>query len=379
MERQRIQRLRQAILKYYRDHQRELPWRRTRDPYAIWISEVMLQQTRVDTVIPYYHRFLARWPTVKALADADPEAVRAVWSGLGYYRRAELMMKAAGVVARDHDGRFPPEQKELEQLPGMGRYTSGAVASIAFDRSVPAVDGNVLRLLARVEMIEGDVTRGAPNRSVWGAARELAKGDHPGELNQGLIELGAQVCTPRKPKCETCPLARDCHARQNGATHRIPPVRKRPSRRTVEVTGLILLDPAGVLLERQPEQGLFGGLWCLPMLEGKLEPDAIQDEAGRKYGLEIWEVESILEVKHILTHREIQMRVATIKARSERPATPTLRFIALEQLPELGIPTATVRALQAGLPEALLASANLPERKTRRSRQNLFEIPSRRA
>src|SRR5262245_39024371 len=177
--------IRKRLLSWYDQNRRDLPWRRTRDPYAIWISEVMLQQTRVDTVIPYYERFLSRWPTVESLASADPDDVRASWSGLGYYRRAKLMLEAAHSIVRDHGGSFPASYSQIATLPGLGRYTAGAVASIAYDAEVPAVDGNVLRLLARLRGVEGDVTRGEPNRTIWSFAEELAFGESTGDLNQG--------------------------------------------------------------------------------------------------------------------------------------------------------------------------------------------------
>lgn len=321
----------------------------------------MLQQTRVETVIPYYERFLARWPDVAALASAAPDEVRAAWSGLGYYRRAALMMRAAAAVAQD-GGRFPQTFEALSRLPGLGRYTAGAVASIAFDEPVPAVDGNVLRVLARVDQIEGDVTQGEANRAVWSVASALAACDDPGDLNQGLIEIGALVCTPKRPACGACPLTRLCRARRNDAIERIPPPKKRPTRRVLEVTALLHLDDDRVLLERQPEEGLFGGLWCLPMLEGRLDDEALIDEAARKYDLQVDAVEAGFEVKHVLTHRDILMRVARLGGDLDARGPSMLRA-ELSRLDELGVPSATVRALRAGLPAASLRQARLPGRR----------------
>jgi A/G-specific adenine glycosylase len=343
--------VRGRVLAWYRAHRRDLPWRRTRDPYAVWISEVMLQQTRVETVVPYYERFLSRWPTVEALAAADPDDVRAAWSGLGYYRRAKLMLDAAHAIVHQHDGRFPGAFEELAALPGLGRYTAGAVASIAYDTSVPAVDGNVLRVLARFGGVEGDVTRGAPNRCIWSLAEELARGPSAGDLNQGLIEVGALICTPRNPSCDRCPLAEDCRARRDGTIDRIPPPKKRPARATIEVTALLCLESDSVLLERQPEAGLFADLWCLPMLEGRLEPDAIGDEAKRKYGWDLEAIEPGPEIKHVLTHRDLLMRV--VRAGGKHPCGKAMRAVALHRLFELGIPTVTMRALRASLPSEL--------------------------
>jgi A/G-specific adenine glycosylase len=342
-----VARLRALVLAWYRAHRRDLPWRRTRDPYAVWISEVMLQQTRVETVIPYYERFLSRWPTVDSLAAADPEEVRACWSGLGYYRRAKLMLDAAHAIVTGHGGRFPEEVEEIAALPGLGRYTSGAVASIAYDAPVPAVDGNVLRVLARLGAIEGDVTRGEPNRAIWSLAAELAAGESAGDLNQGLIEIGALVCAPRNPACDRCPIAEACRARSDGSIDRIPAPKKRPARTTIEVTALLRLDERGVLLEQQPEEGLFANLWCLPMLEGRLEMDAIGDEARRKYRWELDAIEALAEVKHVLTHRDLLMRVVRVESRA---APRMMRSVRIDRLRELGIPAVTMRALRAALP-----------------------------
>lgn len=328
----------------------------------------MLQQTRVDTVVPYYERFLERWPTVGALAAADADDVRASWSGLGYYRRAQLMMRAAATIVRDHAGTFPESVEAIAALPGLGRYTTGAVASIAYDAEVPAVDGNVLRVLARLEGIEGDVTHGEPNRSVWRAAEELARGGATGDLNQGLIELGALICTPKRPDCGRCPVASDCEAYRDGSVDRIPPPKKRAVKRAIEATALLHLDGDRVLLERQPEAGLFARLWCLPMLEGRLTPDGIADEAQRKYGWEL-SAEIAAEVKHVLTHRELSLRIAVVQGE----LTPSAAMIraSVERLPELAIPSLTARALRAALPRRLLAIAKLPGRTAKSAQREL--------
>lgn len=335
----------------------------------------MLQQTRVDTVIPYYERFIERWPTVADLARADPRDVQAAWSGLGYYRRARLMLNAAGALMRDHQAALPGDLAKLRALPGFGRYTAGAVGSIAFGLEAPAVDGNVMRVLARLYAVDGDTSIGRANAEVWRAAEALVPGEAPGELNQALIELGATVCGPRTPRCEACPVEVHCVGRAKGIEREIPPPRKRARRTTIETTALLLVDARGrVLLERQPPEGLFADLWCLPMLEGRLEPDAAIDEAARRYRFELIGVETLAEMKHVLTHRDILMRVisGTCVARAgggqgRRPSQPELRWVMLEEIDQLGVPSMTVRALEASLPASLLARARLPRRgkKTR--------------
>jgi A/G-specific adenine glycosylase len=324
----------------------------------------MLQQTRVDTVIPYYERFLARWPDVRALAAATPDQVRAAWSGLGYYRRARLMMEAAASMVRDHGGQVPGDYAALRALPGFGRYTAGAVASIAFDLDTPAVDGNVMRVLARIEGIEGDVTGGEGNARVWAKAEALSKGESPGELNQALIELGAIVCAPRAPKCMLCPVRAWCAAHRSGDPESIPPPKKRARRSEIERTVLVVVDDATVILERQPADGLFAELWCLPMLDGRLEGDQICDEAERKYGWRIDRVEDAGEMKHVLTHRDILMRIVRASLQRRVCIEAPLARVSVHELGAIGVPSVTTRALRVGLPAAL-SGAEMPGRRTR--------------
>ncbi len=362
--------MRSALLAWYRDHRRDLPWRKSRDPYRVWISEVMLQQTRVETVVPYYERFLARWPTVEALAAADPAEVQAAWSGLGYYRRARLMLDAAAEMVRAFRGAVPRDFAALLQLPGFGRYTAGAVASIAFDVEKPAVDGNVQRVLARIYGIEGDVSTGEPNAAVWAKAESLAKGEAPGDLNQALIELGATICTPRAPKCLLCPVQKACVAHRTQRMDAIPPPRKRAARSSIERTALLVLDGSRVILERQPKDGLFADLWCLPMLDGRLEADQVSDEAERKYRWRLDRIEDAGDVKHVLTHRDILMRIVRVSLReSEIEIEPPLRRVDLREMEKLGVPSMTTRALSASLPPTLLAEIVLPGRRSRARRQ----------
>ncbi len=220
--------LRRKLLAWYRAHRRDLPWRRTRDPYAIWISETMLQQTRVETVIPYWERFLARFPDVETLATADTDDVIALWAGLGYYSRARNLHRAAQIVMEHHAGRLPGDVDALRELPGVGRYTAGALASIAFDKPAPIVDGNVARVLARVFAIDADVRSAAVQERLWSEAEQLARGDDPGAMNQALMELGATVCTPRAPQCPACPWQPHCAARAQGRAELLP-IRSRPA------------------------------------------------------------------------------------------------------------------------------------------------------
>ena len=255
---------RSALLRWYDANRRDLPWRRTRDPYAIWISEAMLQQTRVETVIPYYERFLARLPDVTALAGAALEDVYELWAGLGYYSRARNLSKAAQDVVERYGGQIPADVEALRTLPGIGRYTAGAVASIAYDRPEPVVDGNVERVLARRLGLRGPVKEPATARRIWDEAARLARGPRPGDLNQALMELGATLCTPRAPACERCPLTRGCIARAAGDAEAIPRKAQRPAAKRERAAAVLLLRSGRALVVRRPAGSLLGGFWELP-------------------------------------------------------------------------------------------------------------------
>ncbi|MBM3268605.1 MAG: A/G-specific adenine glycosylase, partial [Candidatus Sericytochromatia bacterium] len=252
------------LLAWFAVAQRDMPWRRTRDPYAIWISEVMLQQTQVATVRDYWLRFMARFPTVRDLADAPQDAVLKLWEGLGYYRRARHLQAAAGEIVARHDGQLPADPAALRMLPGFGPYTAGAVAAIAFDLPEPAVDGNVLRVLARLAAWEDDVTLPATRRKAEALASALIPAGRAGDFAQALMELGALICTPRKPRCGECPVAGACRARQAGIAESLP--RKAPRAKAPYADMLVAVVVAGdrVLVERRPERGMLGGLMAFP-------------------------------------------------------------------------------------------------------------------
>jgi A/G-specific adenine glycosylase len=313
-----------ALGAWYDRVERDLPWRRTRDPYAIWVSEIMLQQTRVDTVVPYYQRFLERFPTVRALAEAPLEEVLRQWSGLGYYRRARQLHLAAAEVVERYGGELPERGDELRRLSGIGRYTAGAIASIAFDAPEPVVDGNVLRVMSRLFGLEEDMRRARGQARVWQLAGELLPRDRPGRFNQALMELGATLCTPRKPACSGCPLSRGCRAHASGSAESLPRLgeRRAPLPRSL-FAAVVVHRPSGRLLmaRRQPD-GLFGGLW---------EPPMAKERAGlSKHGVVAPLVE-VGSVTHVLSHRKLQVVVVSaVVARASRlPAATVAPYDAL--------------------------------------------------
>jgi A/G-specific adenine glycosylase len=292
--------MRSALLAWYDAARRDLPWRGEADPYRVWLSEVMLQQTRVETVRPYYARWVERFPTVGALAEAPLEEVLKAWEGLGYYSRARNFHAAAREVAARHGGRVPSDPAALRALPGVGRYTAGAVASIAFGHEEPVVDGNVRRVLARL------ADDPAPTEeSLWAAAAELVRGPRPGELNQALMELGATLCTPRNPRCDACPVAEHCAARAAGTQHERPaPKKARPLPH--EDTAVPILERGGaVLLVRRPLDARLGGLWSFPtVVRRRGEGLAAAAERGMReeVGMEVRAGEEIGAVAHAFTH-----------------------------------------------------------------------------
>jgi A/G-specific adenine glycosylase len=308
----RLRRARQALLAWYDTAKRDLPWRKTRDPYAIWVSETMLQQTRVETVIPYYERFLERFPDVASLAEAELEDVYTLWTGLGYYSRARNLQHAAKSVVYEHAGQLPDDAETLRSLKGIGRYTAGALSSIAFDREEPVVDGNVVRVLARWLGVTDDVGQKAVVDTFWTVAGRLVAGPRPGDLNQALMELGATVCTPRGPRCSTCPLQQGCGARKTGDPERLP--RKAKKKKPLRIEGVAAwIERRGrVLAVQRPEGGLLGGLWELP--GGELEGDA-DAESGlhrlleSRLGLSVENAEPVGQIEHLFTHRRLRVQV----------------------------------------------------------------------
>jgi A/G-specific adenine glycosylase len=311
--------VRRALLAWYRRHGRDLPWRRSRDPYAIWVSEIMLQQTRVETVIPYYERFMGSFPDVQALAAADTDEVLRHWAGLGYYRRARHLQAAARQVAGERGGEIPSDPAELRRLAGVGRYTAGAIASIAFDRPEPVLDGNVTRVLARLLELREDLSGATACERLWKEAAALARGPQPGALNQALMELGATLCTPRAPRCEACPVATACGARAAGDPEALPAKRRRAPPRSLRAACALLMRRGRALAVRRPPEGLLGGLWELPggeLAAGEQSETGLVRALRERVGLlAAGHVERIGTVRHVFTHRVLELHVFRAEAR----------------------------------------------------------------
>jgi A/G-specific adenine glycosylase len=341
----RLRRLRTALLRWYRKNGRELSWRSTRDPYAIWVSEIMLQQTRVATVGPYYRRFLERFPDVRALAEAPEETVLGVWSGLGYYRRARSLLAAARSVVERHGGRLPDDVAGLRSLPGIGRYTAGAIASIAFGKEEPVLDGNVRRVLCRLTADPGD-----NDKTLWAIAGHLVRGPAPGDLNQALMELGATVCTPRAPGCDACPLRAGCRALREGDVERFPRGRAAPATETVRVAVAVIVRGERVLLERPGNSSPFRGTWDLPGFEigPAVDPRrAIGCEARRRHALHLRVNDSLGRASHSILHRRLRLESFECRLSRGRPSeNPDLRWVHSGEIADVATSGATRKILR---------------------------------
>jgi A/G-specific adenine glycosylase len=343
--------IQQRLLQWYRIHQRDLPWRRDQDPYKIWVSEVMLQQTRVETVIPYFHRFLERFPTLEALAAADEADVIKAWEGLGYYSRVRNLHAAVKEVVEKHGGKVPDTLETISQLKGVGPYTAGAILSIAYNRRVPAVDGNVLRVFSRLFASTDDIARVQTRKKMETWAYHLIPESNPRDFNQALMELGAMVCTPTSPSCATCPVRSDCLAYEKGMQHDLPVKKKAKPPVPVSLVFGWIRDGDRVLLERRPETGLLAGLWGLPTLETDAS-DSVQALIAwmEKHGMSIQPGETLGMVEHVFTHRKWRATIiggTCVGIKRELPQH--WRWATLDELEKVALPKVYQKAVQTAL------------------------------
>ncbi len=330
------------LLAWYDRHARSLPWRGIHNAYHTWVSETMLQQTRVETVLSYYQRFIERFPTVEALAASPEDEVLKLWEGLGYYRRARNLHKGARQVAEELGGVMPADVKELLKISGIGEYTAGAIASIAYDRAVPAVDGNVIRVVSRVQGIRENVGIPSVRRQITQAAAELVPAERPGDFNQAMMDLGATICVPGTPSCEKCPVAALCDAYREGDAEDIPELPRKNPPKVIDYD-LCLIFNGGRVLMRQRTETMLQGLWIYPLLEEHHTPKQLPALVKRKLGLPVTEVQPVGEAKHIFTHQVWQMKIYTTHTTAEAPSG--WRFVTLEEMQQLTIPTAVKKAV----------------------------------
>ena len=349
---------RQSLPAWFDGARRPMPWREPgadghRDPYRVWLSEVMLQQTRVETATPYFQRFVARFPTVEALAAADQDEVLKLWEGLGYYSRARNLHRAAQSVVRDHGGTVPRDPAEFRALPGVGPYTAAAVLSLSFGEPLAVLDGNVIRVLARVFAVDADSRSGRVRSALQDLATALLDRQRPGRWNESVMELGATVCTPRSPACPRCPLNGVCQAHALGEPEAFPVVsRRKPVPHHTIAVGLVM-DGDRVLIQRRPEDAMLGGLWEFP--GGKQEPDEPLEvtcirEIREELGLEVTVEAPVAVVEHAYSHFRITMHAFRCRYQGGEPATETGQpwaWVPVTALDDYAFPRANRRVIEA--------------------------------
>lgn len=334
----------EPLLAWYAQSHRDLPWRRDASPYHVWVSEIMLQQTRVEAVKRYYERWMTALPTIASLAQTSEQVYLKLWEGLGYYSRVRNLYKAAKLVCEEYGGDLPSSYEQLITLPGIGDYTAGAIASIAFGQPVPAIDGNVLRVATRMDNDETPITQPAYKKALRQRMMDFMPQHASGNFNQALMELGAMVCIPNgAPKCETCPVLHLCLAQQHKTFHYLP-VKERKKARRIEMRTVLLLRQAGnVGIEKRPQKGLLGGLWQFPSIEGHINTHVLR-QALTQQGLHVQEIYSLAPAKHIFTHIEWHMIAYEVHVIGERRDTIFLPFSTIQS--SYSIPSAFKAYLQ---------------------------------
>ena len=342
------------LIEWYHRNRRDLPWRNTDDPYSIWVSEIMLQQTRVDTVIPYYHRFLGAFPTVFDLARADQQQVLKLWEGLGYYSRGRNLHYAAKHVAEKFNGKIPEEYDKIISLKGIGPYTAAAILSIAFQKKYAVVDGNVIRVIARYFGIEDDVRNNRTKNEVQQIADSLIPEDEPGDFNQAMMELGATVCKPQQPECDSCPLSVHCFAYNSAKTDKLPyksKAKKVPHHQIA--VGIIVNSDNKILIALRPEASMLGGLWEFPGGKKKKEEtlrETVSRELKEELGVDVQVFEKFRELKHAYSHFKITLHAYWCKVTNGTPepkSSQEIRWVDLQQIDQFPFPKANKTIISA--------------------------------
>ena len=320
------------LITWYEANKRTLPWRETTNPYYIWVSEIMLQQTKVDTVINYYERFVQKYPTIEDLAEANEQEVLKLWEGLGYYSRARNLHHAAKEVVEKHDSIVPDDPVILGTLKGIGPYTRGAISSIAFGLPEPAVDGNVMRVLSRVLLVQDNISEARTKKKFERFVRELISHTNPSAFNQGLMELGALICTPTSPACLLCPVQTECRAFAEGMEEQLPIKLKKKKQRVEPYTVLLVQNEEGkVAIEQRPNQGLLASMWQFPMTEKHImDADLLKESLDERYSISVEVEKKLGEIRHIFSHIIWELDVYAAKTNTE--AAEQLRFVSVDEL-----------------------------------------------
>ncbi|WP_226659729.1 A/G-specific adenine glycosylase [Pseudalkalibacillus hwajinpoensis] len=343
------QKFQKDLISWFKKEQRTLPWRENKDPYRVWVSEIMLQQTRVDTVIPYFERFMRLFPTVEALAEAEEADVLKAWEGLGYYSRARNLQSAVREVAESYKGIVPNHPKKISDLKGVGPYTAGAILSIAYGIPEPAVDGNVMRVLSRIIGIWEDIAKPSARKTFEEVTRRIISNDDPSSFNQGMMELGAIVCTPRSPSCLLCPVQEHCRAFAEGSQEELPIKSKKKAPRPVPIAVIALKDYSGKFLIRQrPETGLLASLWEFPnveLSEGGLKEDQIKKHLRDEYEIDVEIEKELASFNHIFSHLKWQLTVYEGSYQGEM-ASKQFKMVDKNELQKFAFPVAHQKITQ---------------------------------
>lgn len=336
------------LITWYQTNKRDLPWRNEQNPYKIWVSEIMLQQTKVDTVIPYFNQFIEKFPTIYDLADADEQDVLKSWEGLGYYSRARNLQNAIKEVVASYGGEIPANPSQLGSLKGVGPYTKGAILSIAYDQPEPAVDGNVMRVLARILKVEEDIAKPRTKKVFEDYVRKLISRDDPSSFNQGMMELGAIVCTPKNPMCMLCPVQQHCQAFAEGIEDKLPIKAKGKKQRTISYVALLIKnEQEKYLIEKRPNTGLLANLWQFPMISlNEVGFNQFSDWFEKEYGIHVTLKREVGKIKHVFSHLIWELEVHEAKSTSMKTSLSNAQFVSQKEMDALPFPVSHQKMMQ---------------------------------
>lgn len=339
---------RDQLIKWYEENKRDLPWRENQDPYKVWISEIMLQQTQVITVIPYFKRFISKYPTIYDLAYAETEEVLKEWEGLGYYSRARNLQHAVREVVADYNGKVPENKKELGALKGIGPYTRGAILSIAFNQAEPAVDGNVMRVLSRVLKIEDNISEARVRKQFEEIVRRIISHEDPSSFNQGIMELGALICTPKSPKCTVCPVSEHCRAYAEGIQTELPIKTKAKKQKRIPYIVLLVRNKQGkYIVEKRPDKGLLASMWQFPMVPiDEIGLDHLESFVHGEYGLNIKLKKKKGKLNHIFSHIIWQLEAYNAELEAEEVEDERLRLVTRQEMDNLPFPVSHLNLME---------------------------------
>jgi A/G-specific adenine glycosylase len=346
------------LVNWFKENQRELPWRESKNPYRIWVSEVMLQQTRVETVIPYYQAFMREFPTLEALAEAEEDRILKAWEGLGYYSRVRNLQTAVREVVSDYSGKVPDTREEISTLKGVGPYTAGAILSIAYGKPEPAVDGNVMRVLSRILLINNDIAKPSTRKIFEKILYDLVSKEDPSSFNQGLMELGALICTPTSPGCLLCPVREHCRAYDAGRQTELPIKSKKKKQTTKQMAAVIIRNSfEEVLIEKRPETGLLARLWQFPNFEMEStdnQSSVLTDILLKEYDVDADIQEPIQKVEHVFSHLIWSISVYETKVIGQPGVgSPSRKWVKQKDLEKYAFPVSHQKIIQQSVVEEI--------------------------